>query len=61
MKPVNTGVDLMKIVQAEKNKVEKYSFDIPHTEDIVKHYNDNYWVVYPKDAIFVKSIFTGYY
>ena len=60
-KPVNTGIDLLEIVQAEEKKTEKYSYDIPYTEDVLKHYNENFWVVYLKDAISVKSIFTGYY
>ena len=60
-KPVNTGIDLMEIVQAEEKKIEKYSYDIPYTEDVLKHYSENLWVVYLKDAISVKSIFTGYY
>ena len=60
-KPVNAGIDLMEIVQAEEKKLEKYSYDIPHTEDVLKHYSENLWVVYLKDAISVKSIFTGYY
>ena len=61
VKPVNTGIDLMEIVQAEEKKIEKYSFEIPNTEDVLKHYNENLWVVYLKDAISVKSLFTGYY
>jgi len=60
-KPVNAGIDLMEIVQAEEKKIEKYSYDIPYTEDVLKHYSENLWVVYLKDAISVKSIFTGYY
>ena len=60
-KPVNAGIDLMEIVQAEEKKIEEYSYDIPYTEDVLKHYSENLWVVYLKDAISVKSIFTGYY
>ena len=51
----------MDIVKAEEEKIEKYSFDIPNTEDVLKHYSENLWVVYLKEALSVKSLFTGYY
>lgn len=63
VKPANTGVDLLEIVQAEEEDgvEEDDTFDIPDTEDVLKHYKEHFWVVYLKEALTVQSIFTGHY
>lgn len=65
VKPVNCGIDLLEIVQAEEDSKEEQdeqdTFDIPDTEDVLKHYKDHFWVVYLNEALTVQSIFTGHY
>ena len=65
VKPVNTGLDLLQVVQAEKltsnSDEDSKTFSIPESQDILKYCEDNLWVVYLKDALKVQTIFTGYY
>ena len=63
VRPVNTGIDLMEIVQAEHNCDDENDsiFEIPDSKDVLKQYKDHFWVVYLNDALTVESIFTGYY
>ena len=57
---VNAGIDLLNVVQAEKEEA-KYEMVIPETQDVVRLYEDNLWVVYPERALYVDSLFTGFY
>lgn len=59
VRPVNAGIDLLEIVQAEELQDEVDCFEID--QDKLKHYHENFWVVYLKDALSVESIFTGHY
>ena len=57
---VNAGIDLLNIVQAEKEEA-KHEMVIPETQDVVRLYENNLWVVYPEHALYVDSLFTGFY
>ena len=69
VKPVNAGIDLLHIVQAEKEQsTVTYQIKIPDSENVLRCYKHGYsgykkylWAVYPKKAISVEAIFTGYY
>ena len=52
---VNAGIDLLSIVEAEKEEAN-HELVIPDTQDIVRLYKDNFWVVYPEHALIVDSL-----
>lgn len=63
VKAVNTGIDLLEIVKAER-ECEAPTTEVKlqdDTKDVLRQYKDNLWVFYPEYAISVQSIFTGYY
>ena len=58
---VNAGIDLLSIVQAEQKGEVMEELLIPGTQDVMRLYNENLWVIYPQNALQVDSIFTGFY
>ena len=57
---MNSGIDLLSIVQAEQEEA-KHELVLPETQDVVRLYQDNLWVIYPEHALSVDSLFTGFY
>ena len=65
---VNTGIDLLDIVLAEKNANEatnnnnkSFEMTLESCKAVVRHYKPNFWVVYPEEGILMDSMFTGHY
>ena len=66
---VNTGIDLLDIVLAEKNANEAttnnnnkpFEMTLESCKAVVRHYKPNFWVVYPEEGILMDSMFTGHY
>ena len=64
---VNTGIDLLDIVLAEKNANEvannnkPFEMKLESCKAVVRHYKPNFWVVYPEEGILMDSMFTGHY
>jgi predicted kinase len=66
VKAMTTGIDLLEVVQAEKDAFEgidvpKFQTNVDDSKDIIRQYKENMWVVYPEYAISIKTLFTGYY
>ena len=63
---VNTGMDLLDVVLAEKNCCEAndkplFQSTVESCKSIIRQYKPNYWVIYPDKGLMVDSLFTGYY
>ena len=64
-KPVVTGLDVMRAVEAERAASEKEVDDVPtfHMEngDVLREYEPDLWVVYLNKAVTFDALFTGHY
>ena len=64
-KPVVTGLDVMRAVEAERVASEKEVDDVPtyHMEngDVLRQYEPDLWVLYLNKAVTFDAMFTGHY
>ena len=64
-KPVVTGLDVVRAVEAEKAASEKEADDVPTFEMgnglVLRRYEKDLWVLYPRKAVTFDAMFTGHY